>query len=149
MPWGKRVILGVVGAVGIVLATGCAEVTPDPLPNPLPIFADDEGIEIADNGPLPPIEFGESGLSVKASGVDHQSAEFVVYTGNGTTEQATLHTGETSTVRGVTITLCATWVNNQSQAGSDTDVGSNEYSDRAYFVFSLDGSTPVCPERLD
>lgn len=137
------------GAIGIALVTNCAKVTPAPIPNPKPVFADDGGIEIADNGPLPPMELWDSDLSVKANGVDRQSAELVVYMGDGTTEEKALLVGETSTVGGATIMLCATWVNNQSQAWYDTDVGSNEYSDQAYFVFSLDGSTPVCPERLD
>jgi hypothetical protein len=99
-----------------------------------------------ENGPLPPIfDDGDPAVAVGVVGSDWTS--FLVDDGEGTYEWVDVEVGQSATLEGVTIALCAVWYN----PGGDVDEGPDSVGaplvnpSMAYFLLSRDGSTPVCP----
>ncbi|NTV38637.1 MAG: hypothetical protein HGA51_01580 [Demequinaceae bacterium] len=116
--------------------------------DPQPRFPEGSGVHTAENGPLPPGPVGDSDVRVQVNGVAAGSAEVSLYTPSDAAKTtATLAIGDTASLGDVTIRLCATWVNERLRPPWDDRDGSTDYADRIYYVFSVDGSAPDCPEQ--
>jgi hypothetical protein len=89
----------------------------------------------------------ESG-ELLVGGIHRDSAIFEVYLGYDNWEHVTVRVGETATLADTTITLCDTWVNRWAYLDWPWHYetgGSATNPSRAYYVRSLDGTTPRCP----
>ena len=146
-PRGK-LVAWIVAVIGILIIGGVAMWFFNSRSEPQPQYAPDSGIQEIENGPLPPVSLGDSGFELKVYRVTSDAAEFEITNyEQSVDESVTIAVSESASFGELTITLCATWVNPHSQPFWDTSVGGG-YSDIAYYVYSLDGSTPQCPEPL-
>ncbi len=140
--WGAGVAVAI--AVGwFVFHTPSGRADVDPGPRPMIPGVDG----VPENGPIPPIfDDGDPAIAVGRVGSDWTS--FYVDSNPGEYyEWLRVDVGETGSVGGVTIALCAVWYNPGGDGEQrDDNVGAPLINpSRAYFIVSRDGSTPVCP----
>ena len=144
----RKLLTSMLVILGVLIVGGVAMWLLNSRPEPRPQYASDSGIQEVENGPLPPVTLGDSGFELKVYGVTSDAAQFEITNyEQSVDESVTIAVSESASFGELTITLCATWVNPNSQPFWDTSVGGG-YSDVAYYVYSLDGSTPQCPEPL-
>lgn len=113
---------------------------------PTPTYAPDAGVVEVVDGPLPNGTVGTTGVLVEPMAISSDSAELKLWGPQSGVETVTLRIGQSASLGDFTLTLCNTWVNPRMRPPWDTTDGANEYSNRAYFVYSTDGTEPICPE---
>jgi len=140
----RRVVWWSVAGAAVV-ALGVVAVVGEWIPGPKPSFPEGSGVRTyVDEDSLPPTY--ESGVAVTAGPIRRDSAYFFVYVERGDDMGASLRVGGTTTLGGVTITLCDTWVNKWAYLDLSTQSGGTlTNASRVYYVQSTDGSVPECP----
>lgn len=113
---------------------------------PTPTYAPDAGVIEVIGGPVPNGTVGTTGVTVEPMAISAGGAELKLSHSQSGWESVTLRIGQSASLGDFTLTLCNTWVNPRMRPPWDTTVGSSEYSNRAYFVYSTDGTMPICPE---
>lgn len=132
-------------AGAVVIALGIVAVQGEWIPGPKPSFPEGSGVRTyADQDSLPPQY--ESGFAVTAGPITRHWTYFHVHVEGGNGAIGKLRVGETTTLAGVTITLCDTWVNKWAYLSLSTESGGSvTNASRVYYVQSTDGSIPKCP----
>jgi hypothetical protein len=140
---GRMVRWGVAGLA--VVGLGAYAVVGEWIPGPQPTRPNGSWEVVDDNWNATEPEWGTELL---VGGIHRDSASFSVYLGHNNWEHVSVRVGDTATLAGMTITLCDTWVNRWAylewpwhyETGGSATNGS-----RAYYVRSMDGTTPTCP----
>src|SRR5690606_32741790 len=111
---------------------------------PEPQFAADSGVQVRRSAAIPPQPLDPTEVHLSIGGVfDSKVRLYLEDYGSGDEIESVLVRGDTLQLGDVVVRVCATWEDKTFVLPWDVSVGGGD--DKLYYVYSTDGSTPVCP----
>lgn len=135
-----------IGSILLVVVAGTAWVLTH-RSAPEPQFAPGSEIQVRKSASIPPDRLHPSQVHLSIGGVfDSKVRVYLEDDESGREVEAVMEAGDTLQLGDVVLRVCATWENKKLVSPWDRSVGGGD--DKLYYVYSTDGSTPGCPERL-